>query len=81
MELSGRKGLRIPLVVWLLIPAAVLLFAGANAHLIYVAFSSQPECVDHLKAPDPLERAGLGPRNPIAEKVAGPIARKTDERC
>jgi hypothetical protein len=53
MELSGRKGLRIPLVVWLLILAAVLLFAGANARLIYVAFSSQPECVDHLKARDP----------------------------
>ena len=52
MKLSGRKGLRIPLVVWLLIPAAVLLFAGANAHLIYVAFSSQPECVDHLKTPE-----------------------------
>jgi hypothetical protein len=53
MGLSGRKRLRISLAVWLLIPAAVLLFAGANAHLIYVAFSSQPEFVDHLKAPDP----------------------------
>jgi hypothetical protein len=53
MGLSGRKRLRIPVAVWLLIPAAVLLFAGANAHLIYVAFSSQPECVDHLKAPEP----------------------------
>ena len=53
MGLSERKRSRIPLVVWVLIPAAVLLFAGANAHLIYVAFSSQPECVDHLKAPDP----------------------------
>jgi hypothetical protein len=53
MGLSGRKRLRISLAGWLLIPAAVLLFAGANAHLIYVAFSSQPECVDHLKAPDP----------------------------
>jgi hypothetical protein len=52
MALSERKRLRIPLIVWLLIPAAVLLFAGANAHLIYVAFSSQPECVDHLKAPE-----------------------------
>ncbi|MEO8421580.1 MAG: hypothetical protein ABI457_10330 [Hyphomicrobium sp.] len=41
------------LALWLLIPLAVLLFAGANVHLIYVAFSSQPECVDHLKAPDP----------------------------
>ncbi|MCJ7599769.1 MAG: hypothetical protein MUO41_14335 [Methyloceanibacter sp.] len=53
MGLSERKRSRIPLVVWVLIPAAVLLFAGANAHLIYVAFSSQPECVDHLKAADP----------------------------
>ena len=54
MGLSGRKRLQIPLPIWWLIPLAVLLFAGANAHLIYVAFSSQPECVDHLNAPDPL---------------------------
>jgi hypothetical protein len=53
MNTSGRKRLRIPQAVWLLIPAAVLFFAWANAHLIYVAFSSQPECVDHLKAPEP----------------------------
>lgn len=53
MGLTGRKRLRIALTLWLLIPAAVLLFAGANAHLIYVAFSSQPECVDHLRAPEP----------------------------
>ena len=33
-------------------PAAVLLFCGANAHLIYVAFSSQPES-KHLKARNP----------------------------
>lgn len=24
---------------------------AANAHLVFVAFTSQPECVDHLKAP------------------------------
>jgi hypothetical protein len=53
MQLSGHKRSRIPLLVWLLVPAAVLVFAGANAHLIYVAFSSQPQCVDHLKAPEP----------------------------
>lgn len=34
---------------WLLVPAGLLLFAGANAHLIYVAFSSQPACVAHVK--------------------------------
>jgi hypothetical protein len=29
----------------------VLVFCGANAHLVYVAMSSQPECVAHLKEP------------------------------
>ena len=26
-------------------------FVGANAHLVAVSFSSQPDCVPHLKAP------------------------------
>ncbi|MBX3584116.1 MAG: hypothetical protein KF810_19700 [Rhizobiaceae bacterium] len=34
---------------WLLIPAGLLLVAGANAHLVYVAVTSQPDCVPHLK--------------------------------
>jgi hypothetical protein len=34
---------------WLLAAAAILTFAGANAHLIYVAFTSHPGCVQHLK--------------------------------
>jgi hypothetical protein len=34
---------------WLLVPAVILIFAGANAHLIYVAFTSQPSCVPHMK--------------------------------
>jgi hypothetical protein len=37
-------------LAWLLVPAGLLLFAGANAHLVYVAFQSQPDCVDHMKA-------------------------------
>jgi len=28
----------------------ILLVAAANVHLVYVAVSSQPECVDHLKS-------------------------------
>ena len=36
-------------LAWLLVPAGALLFAGANAHLVYVAFTSQPNCVPHLK--------------------------------
>lgn len=41
---------RIPTLVWLLIPAAAaVLFVGGNAHMLYVAIRSQPECVAHLK--------------------------------
>lgn len=48
---AGRKGpgRRTKLLLWLLVPAGLLLFAGANAHLVYVALDSQPDCVPHLK--------------------------------
>jgi hypothetical protein len=36
-------------MVGLAVSAGVLLFAGANAHLVYVAIASHPECVAHLK--------------------------------
>ena len=31
------------------VSAGLLLFAGANAHLFYVAVQSQPDCVQHVK--------------------------------
>lgn len=37
-------------MVGLLVSAGLLLFVGANAHLVYVAIASQPDCVAHLKA-------------------------------
>jgi hypothetical protein len=30
---------------------ALAVFVGANAHLVAVSFSSQPDCVPHLKSP------------------------------
>jgi hypothetical protein len=36
-------------IAWLVVPAGLLLVAAANSHLVYVAFTSQPECVPHLK--------------------------------
>ncbi|ODS02914.1 hypothetical protein AUC71_12690 [Methyloceanibacter marginalis] len=39
---------RTRILIWVLISAALLLFAFANAHLVYVAFKSQPDCVPHL---------------------------------
>lgn len=32
--------------------AAALVLIAANGHLVYVAVTSQPECVDHLKRGD-----------------------------
>ena len=28
---------------------AILVFVSANTHLVYVAFTSQPDCVSHIK--------------------------------
>jgi hypothetical protein len=46
---ATSKTTKIRWMVGGLVLAGVLLFAGANAHLVYVAFASQPECVAHLK--------------------------------
>ncbi len=47
--MATSKTTKIRWMVGGLVLAGVLLFAGANAHLVYVAFASQPECVAHLK--------------------------------
>jgi hypothetical protein len=36
-------------LIWLAVAASVLLLVVANAHFVYVAFSSQPDCIDHIK--------------------------------
>jgi hypothetical protein len=35
--------------VWAAIGAGILLLLIANSHLVYVAITSQPECVAHLR--------------------------------
>lgn len=50
MSAGGHARLPGRWLAWLLVPAGLLLFAGANAHLVYVAFQSQPDCVAHVKA-------------------------------
>jgi len=44
-----RKVRRMGWLLWVLVPVGLLLVIGANAHLLYVAFQSQPECVPHSK--------------------------------
>jgi hypothetical protein len=35
--------------IWMAVAAGLLFVLMANAHLVYVAFSSQPDCIDHIK--------------------------------
>jgi hypothetical protein len=37
---------------WMIGLGIVAILIVANAHLVYVAFNSQPDCVSHLKLPD-----------------------------
>jgi len=43
------KRARWPLLAWFLAAAVLLVVVAANAHLVYVAVASQPDCVAHLK--------------------------------
>jgi hypothetical protein len=36
-------------VLWLLTAAAIVAIVAANAHLVYVATASQPDCVAHVR--------------------------------
>jgi hypothetical protein len=40
------------------IAAGLLLVLMANAHMVYVAFSSQPDCIDHVKRGASVAEAG-----------------------
>jgi hypothetical protein len=42
--LSKRKA-----VLWLAVGLGLLVLFAANGHLVYVAMTSQPDCVDHIR--------------------------------
>ncbi len=35
--------------IWLAVGLCLLLLFAANCHLVYVAMTSQPDCVDHIR--------------------------------
>lgn len=47
-EMTARRPGR-RAMVFALVALAIAVFLGANAHLVYVAFTSQPDCVPHAK--------------------------------
>jgi hypothetical protein len=44
-----EPGLNWRLVALLIASASVVILIAANAHLVYVALNSQPDCVPHAK--------------------------------
>ncbi len=63
--LSGRRFRPRP-VIGLAVLAALLLLAAANVHLVYVAVTSQSDCVDHVRPGD--AAGGQGQRSFSAAK-------------
>lgn len=49
---AGRTRWRPRLLIAVLVAVVAAIVIGANAHLVYVATVSQPECVPHLKSID-----------------------------
>ncbi len=45
----STTGARRHLVLWLLVAAGLIVVAGANVHLVYVATTTQPDCVAHAR--------------------------------
>lgn len=48
-ETAGKAHLNWRLIAAAIAAACLLVFFAANTHLVYVAFSSQPDCVPHAK--------------------------------
>lgn len=45
-----RRTAMVRIAVAAAMAAGAAVFIGANGHMVYVAFLSEPECVPHLKA-------------------------------
>ena len=52
VALSTRKRLTSRAAIGLIVAGLVLLLGAANAHLVYMAVTSQPDCVAHLRQGD-----------------------------
>jgi hypothetical protein len=55
------RGRRSRAAIWWLVVGGLLLVIGANAHLLYVATTSEPGCVAHVRPGD-----GGGPGGPFS---------------
>ena len=54
---AARQG-KTRAVLWLVLGAGLLLVLIANSHLVYVAVTSQPECVAHVRQGEGVAKDG-----------------------
>lgn len=57
MTALGARRFSWRFLAYALAALCVAVFVAANAHLVYVAMTSQPDCVPHQKSNDNLNRA------------------------
>ena len=60
------------LLAWALVGGGLLTFCAANAHLVYVAIRSQPDCVAHAR---PGQAGGSGTTFSAARSACAPSGR------
>lgn len=46
---AATRQFRTKTIIWLAIGAGLLLLLIANSHLVYIAITSQPDCVAHVR--------------------------------
>ena len=46
---AATRQIRTRTILWLAIGAGLLLLLIANSHLVYIAITSQPDCVAHVR--------------------------------
>jgi hypothetical protein len=64
-----RRAGKSTILVWILVVFGLIVVLAANAHLVYVATTSQPDCVSHVRR-DETSPAALSYR--AAESACSP---------
>ncbi|MGL5166914.1 MAG: hypothetical protein ACRC9K_13605 [Afipia sp.] len=58
--------------IMLVIGLSFILLVAANVHLLYVAVTSQPECVDHVRRGDERNNSFSAAKSSCSPKAARP---------
>ncbi|HEY1386851.1 MAG TPA: hypothetical protein VGF43_24725 [Dongiaceae bacterium] len=56
--LPVKRALASTTAIWVAVAIGLLLLVGANAHMVYEAVTSQPECVAHLRPGESTGQSG-----------------------